>query len=261
MLESHLFLKEKRSGEIKGRTMAGGNKQRDHVSKEDASLPTVATESVLLTCIIGAEEGGDVAVMDIPNAFIQTCVEDEKDIAFISICGVLVDTLVDIAPDVCGPHVAEDKKGVKQLTVQCLNALCGTMVASLLCHKKFAKSLTDIGFELNPCDPCVANKMIGGKQMTVCFHVDDCKLSHKKTHVVNKIVEHLRKECKSVFEDGSGKMKVSRGKVHTCLGVTLDCSVPGRVKVSMCDHVEEILTVENCSNTTMVLACSHARVV
>jgi hypothetical protein len=37
---------------IKGRTAAGGNKQRDYISKEDASLPTVATESVLLSCIV-----------------------------------------------------------------------------------------------------------------------------------------------------------------------------------------------------------------
>ena len=51
VLESRMFLKEKRSGEIKGRTVAGGNKQRDFILKEDASSPTVATDSVILTCI------------------------------------------------------------------------------------------------------------------------------------------------------------------------------------------------------------------
>ena len=64
VLESHMFLKEKRDGKIKGRTVAGGNKQRDYISKEDASSPTVATESVLLSCIIDAEEGRDVAVIN-----------------------------------------------------------------------------------------------------------------------------------------------------------------------------------------------------
>jgi hypothetical protein len=72
-----MFLKEKQNGSLKGRTVAGGNKQRDYISKEDASLPTVATEAVLLSCIIDAKEGRDVAVIDIPNAFIQTRVEDE----------------------------------------------------------------------------------------------------------------------------------------------------------------------------------------
>jgi hypothetical protein len=51
VLESHMFLKQKRDGNIKGRTVAGGNKQRDYISKEDSSSPTVATEAVLLSCI------------------------------------------------------------------------------------------------------------------------------------------------------------------------------------------------------------------
>jgi hypothetical protein len=71
VLESHMFLKLKRDGKIKGRTVAGGNKQRDYISKEDASSPTIATESVLLSCIIDAEEHRDVAVVDIPNAFLK----------------------------------------------------------------------------------------------------------------------------------------------------------------------------------------------
>ena len=49
--------------------------------------------------------------------------------------------------------------------------------------------------------------MINGKQMTICFHVDDCKLSHKSSSKVTKMVEILRSEYESIFEDGSGKMK------------------------------------------------------
>jgi hypothetical protein len=44
VLESHMFLKQKRDGKIKGRTVASGNNQWDYISKEDASSPTVATE-------------------------------------------------------------------------------------------------------------------------------------------------------------------------------------------------------------------------
>jgi hypothetical protein len=241
VLESHMFLKEKRSGKIKGRTVAGGNKQRDYISKEDSSSPTVSTESVLLTCIIDAEEQRDTAVVDIPNAFIQTRVEKKEDMVFIKLRGVLVDILVEIAPEY-GPYVTTDKKGVKQLIVQCQNAIYGTMVASLLYYRKFVKSLTDIGFVVNPYDPCVANKIIEGKQMTICFHVDDCKLSHKKTKVVDRIIEYLRQEYESIFEDGSGEMTVSRGKIHKYLGMTIDYTVPGQVKITMLDYVEEILT-------------------
>jgi hypothetical protein len=47
-----MFLMEKRDGKIKGRTVAGGNKQRDYISKENVSSPPVTTESVLFSCHI-----------------------------------------------------------------------------------------------------------------------------------------------------------------------------------------------------------------
>jgi hypothetical protein len=50
-----MFLKSKRDGKIKGRTVAGGNKQRDYISKEDGISPTVTMESVILSCIIDAD--------------------------------------------------------------------------------------------------------------------------------------------------------------------------------------------------------------
>jgi hypothetical protein len=134
--------------------------------------------------------------VDIPNAFVQTRVENEKDIAFIKIRGILVDILVEIAPDVYKPYVSKDKKGMKQLLVKCQNALYGTMVASLLYYRKFVKSLTDIDFVINPYDPCVANKKIEGEQMTICFHVDDCKLSLRRTKVVYTMIEYPVKSMK-----------------------------------------------------------------
>jgi hypothetical protein len=242
VLESHMFLKQKRDGKIKGITVAGGNKQWDYISKEDASSPTVATESVLLSCIIDVKEERDIAVVDIPNAFVQTHVENEKDMAFIKIQGILVDILVEIAPDVYKSYVSKDKKGSKKLLVQYQNALYGKMVASLLYYWKFVKSLTDIDFVINPYDPCVANKMIEGDQMTICFHVDDCKLSHRKTKVMDSMIEYLKQEYESIFEEGSGVMTLSRGKIHKYLGMTLDYTVRGQVKITMFDYVDEIIT-------------------
>ena len=183
----HIFLTQKRTGEIKGRTVAGGNKQRGFVEKEDASSPTVATESVILTAMIDAEERRDVAILDIPNAFIQTQVQDKSKRAIIRIRGELVDMLVTIAPEVYEPYVTVDKKGNKQILVECLNAIYGTMVVALLYYEKFTNSLEKKGFKKNPYDPCVWNKQIDGKQCTICFHVDDCKISHVSKTVVGRI--------------------------------------------------------------------------
>ena len=83
VLESHIFAKWKQDGVLKARTIAGSNKQRGYILKEDASSPTVSNEAVMLMCVIDADENRDVAIVDIPNAFVQTIVEDEKDRAFI----------------------------------------------------------------------------------------------------------------------------------------------------------------------------------
>jgi hypothetical protein len=78
----------------------------------------------------------------------------------------------------------------------------------------------------------VANKIIEGKQMTICFHVGDCKLSHRKKKVIDTMIEYLREDYESIFEDGTGAMTVSRGKIHKYLGITLDYTVCGQVKIA-----------------------------
>jgi hypothetical protein len=79
VLKSHMFLVKKRDDKTKARMVADGNNQRDYMMKEDLSSPTVSTEAVLLTSIVDAHEGQDVAVIDIPNAFIQTRIDNPKD--------------------------------------------------------------------------------------------------------------------------------------------------------------------------------------
>ena len=53
----------------------------------------MSSEAVMLMCVINATKKRDVAVVNIPNAFIQTVVENEKDRAFIHIRDLLVDIL------------------------------------------------------------------------------------------------------------------------------------------------------------------------
>jgi hypothetical protein len=51
---------------------ADGRKQQEYLTKEETSSPTVAIESVMLSCTIDAHEGRNVATADIPGAFMQT---------------------------------------------------------------------------------------------------------------------------------------------------------------------------------------------
>jgi hypothetical protein len=77
VLESHIFIEQKRDRKIKAWKLIGGNKQRNYITKEDVSSPTVSAEAVMLTCIIDAVEDRDIVVVDIPNAFAQTVVSEE----------------------------------------------------------------------------------------------------------------------------------------------------------------------------------------
>jgi uncharacterized protein with ATP-grasp and redox domains len=80
--------------------------------------------------------------------------------------------------------------------------------------------------------------MVGGHQLTVAFHVDDLKISH----VDNQVIDNFIARVKEKYEDQSIKMIVpSVGKVHDFLGMTLDFSVEGKVKVLMKDYIENML--------------------
>ena len=83
--------------------------------------------------------------------------------------------------------------------------------------------------------------MVNRKQQTVCWHVDDCKISHVETKVNDNLIKILKEEYGSIFEDGSGKTTVIRRKVHKYLGMTLDYTTKVLCKVTTLDYIEEVI--------------------
>jgi len=77
------------------------------------------------------------------------------------------------------------------LYVQMNKALYGLLKSALLFYKKLQKDLEGYGFVINPYDRCVANAMINGHQMTVTWHVDDLKVSHKDPFEITKFATYL----------------------------------------------------------------------
>ena len=167
-----MFLKRKRCGTVKGRGCADGRKQRRYIPKEDASSPTVTTESVFLTALIDATENREVAVVDIPGAFMQADMDEET---FVRITGRMAELLIEIEPALYEPCAVQEGNETV-ICVELLKALYGTMRAARLFWEKLSKQLVDWGFKINPYDRCVANKMINGTQCTVAWHVDDVKI-------------------------------------------------------------------------------------
>ena len=131
-LESLLFLTEKRDGRIEGRACANGGKQREWMSKEDSASPTVSLPPVLISSVVNAHEGRKVAIVDIPNAFVQT--ENVGEAVHMKLRGELALMLVEICPEMCKEcSVCEGGKPV--LCVRAMKASHGMMQNGSLFYK------------------------------------------------------------------------------------------------------------------------------
>ena len=58
-------------------------------------------------------------------------------------------------------------------------------------YKNLVGDLDEYGFRINPYEPCVANKMVYGKQITVCWHVEDINISCVDANEVTKMIHWL----------------------------------------------------------------------
>ena len=59
-------------------------------------------------------------------------------------------------------------------------------------YTKLRGDLEDKGSKINQYDRCVANKIVDGNQMTVIWHVDDLKVSHKKAEANTKFAKWMK---------------------------------------------------------------------
>ena len=153
-----MFLKRKRCGKIKARGCADGRRQREFISKEEASSPTVSTHALMATCLVDAIEGRYVATADIPGAFLQAKMDDDVWIKFE---GDMVDVLVSINKGLYGPCVCHHK-GKTYLYAKANKAIYGCLKSALLFYQLFSGELKKWGFKQNPYDACTFNKLVKG---------------------------------------------------------------------------------------------------
>ena len=132
-LSSLIFLKEKDTGEVKGRTCVNGAPQREYIRKEDATSPTVATDSVFLTGAVDAYQRRDVAFIDLPGAFLHT-LTDKKIIMVLR--GELCKLMCMIDLKLYRKYVCKDRHGKPVLYVELYKSLYGLMRSALLFYKK-----------------------------------------------------------------------------------------------------------------------------
>jgi hypothetical protein len=238
-LRSITLIKEKRSGIIKGRTIADGRPQRKYKAPEDVHSPTVSTEGLMTTLAIDAKERRYVVTADVEGAYLHA---DMDELVLMMFEGDMVDYMVQTNPAKYAKYVHTNKRGKKVLYVQLIKALYGCIQSAMLWWKLLTSTLVDEGFTVNPYDSCVANKIMpDGTQCTVCWYVDDLKISHVLKSVVEDIVKKI--------EERYGKMTITRGNKHNYIGMDIEFTGDGEVQILMKDYIVEALEMfpEDCT--------------
>ena len=221
------LIKEKRCGKIKGRTCADGRKQRSYINPEEATSPTVSTEALLITLMIDAAEGRDVATSDVPGAFLHTDIDEDT---YVVVDGALILLLLK-ANNKYAKFVHVTKSGKKVIFLKLKKALYGTMKAARLFYDNLSSKLVNYGFVINEYEKCVVTKDINGSQCTVVWHVDDLKISHSDPQVVTDIITYL--------ESFYGSMSTVRGDKHTYVGMDFYFPGDGSVKIDMVSYLKD----------------------
>ena len=230
VIRSSMFLKEKylSTGEfekLKARIVAGGHMQ-DRALYDDVTSPTVSTPAVFIAIAIAAKEKRKVATVDIGGAYLNA--EMGHHNVYMSLDPLLAALLGEIDAKYY-EFVNDDGTIIVKLN----KALYGCIQSSKLWYEHLCGTLENMGFVRNPMDKCVFNKVIDGKQCTICVHVDDLLITCELEEVIDSIYGRLRERYREV--------KLVRGPKVSYLGMTLDFSEPGKAKCTMEGYIQDLL--------------------
>ena len=98
----------------------------------------------------------------------------------------------------------------------------GTLQASLLFRGELSKRLEESGYQRIEYGWCVMNNLIGNKQCTELWHVNNLNISHVDPAVVSSVLSIIDVEYRKIT-----KMSITRGKVHKYRRMTIYYSLPG----------------------------------
>ena len=129
--------------------------------KQDKSLssPTANFESLVTTLLTNAYEQRDVAICNIPGAFLQAKLKmDNNERTLMGLEGEFVDIMCDVNPEY-KPNITY-VKGKMTLYLEIIQAVYGCLESSLRWYELYSKTLKEEGFTIIPYDRCVANKEI-----------------------------------------------------------------------------------------------------
>ena len=229
IIRCSMFLKAKFDAQgifekLKARLVAWGHTQ-DRNLYPNRSSPTVALQNLMMVLTQAAKEGREVAVGDIGGAYL-TC-DLTGELVVIELDDVLTSILAKRLPEII-PYV--DKRG--RLLAKLDKALYGLVQSSRIWYDKLSAILIDLGYTPNPLDPCVYNKVVNGKQITLCVFVDDVLA----TCVDRSTLDKFHAELRTKFDD----LKFSISNDISYIGMRIRI-LEGKIVLTMDGYVKDLL--------------------
>lgn len=241
----HMFLKEKKGADgkfqkIKARLVAGGDRQ-DRSVYESISSPTASLTAVLIIAAIAARTKRITKSTDVTGAYLNARMGSVK--VYMKIAGKLAMLLVQVAPQF-GEFLAEDGSIIVKLD----KAMYGCIESARLWYSLLTDTLVhEYGMTANPYESCVLNKITeSGHQLTVVIYVDDLLITCASGTEVDAIIGFLRAKFNTIT--------VHDGQNISYLGMSLDFSADGKVKITMPGYVNDVLNELGVQGTAVTPA-------
>ena len=131
-------------------------------NKTESASPAAHAESVLLAAIVGTYEERFVGVSDAKGAYPNAKFDEFLLIKFKN---KQVKIMCDIDEKYRQYVIKENGKEVLYLILN--KALCSYVQSTLLWYRMLSSFLIEIGFELNPCNLCIASKITNDSQYAI----------------------------------------------------------------------------------------------
>ena len=126
------LIKEKRNGEIKGRTVADGRKQRKWYTKDEVTSPTISNDLLMALLTASSAEKRKIISWDVEGAYLLA---DQDDFVLVKFTGESVDVLCQVNEGY--EKYVSVENGKKVLYLQLLKALYGCLRSALLWYELY----------------------------------------------------------------------------------------------------------------------------
>ena len=93
-----MFLKSTRPGKMEGKRFADGHPQREYITKEESSSPTILLYALMGSFVINIVDDRKVITVGTPGAFLQGDWPKNKLPEYITFETIMVDTICEINP-------------------------------------------------------------------------------------------------------------------------------------------------------------------